>query len=124
MVKLMKCKKCGSIVEVILPSSADTCCDEEREELVPNTTDAAMEKHVPEVTVEGNKVKVVIGSTEHPMMPEHHITNIWLETSAGVQRANLDHAGKPAAEFVLADGVTATAAYEYCNLHGFWKKEL
>ena len=58
------------------------------------------------------------------MLPEHHITNIWLETTAGVQRANLDPAGKPAAEFVLPEGVSAIAAYEYCNLHGFWKKEL
>ena len=124
MVKLIKCKKCGSIVEVILPGDADTCCDEERVELVPNTTDAAMEKHVPEVTVNENKVTVVVGITEHPMMPEHHITNIWLETTAGVQRANLDPTGKPVAEFVLPEGVSAIAAYEYCNLHGFWKKEL
>ena len=58
------------------------------------------------------------------MIPEHHITNIWLETTAGVQRANLDPIGKPQAVFVLADGVTPLAAYEYCNLHGFWKKEL
>ena len=85
---------------------------------------AAMEKHVPDVTVDGNKVNVVIGSTEHPMLPEHHITNIWLETTAGVQRANLDPEGKPAAEFILPEGVSAIAAYEYCNLHGFWKKEL
>lgn len=124
MVKLMKCKTCGSIVEVILPGDADKCCDGEREELIPNTTDAAMEKHVPEVTVDGNKVTVQVGSVEHPMMPEHHITNIWLETSAGVQRANLNPEGKPFAEFVLADGVKALTAYEYCNLHGFWKKDL
>ena len=124
MVKLMKCKTCGSIVEVVLPGEKDACCNEERVELVPNTTHAAMEKHVLDVTVDGNKVTVVVGSTEHPMLPEHHITNIWLETTAGVQRANLDPAGKPAAEFILPEGVSAIAAYEYCNLHGFWKKEL
>ena len=28
------------------------------------------------------------------------------------------------AEFVLADGDKAVAAYEYCNLHGLWVKEL
>ena len=94
MVKLMKCKTCGSIVEVILPGEADKCCGEEREELTPNTTDAAQEKHVPEVSVDGNKVTVMVGSVEHPMMPEHHIANIWLETTSGVQRANLDPEGK------------------------------
>lgn len=124
MVKLMKCKTCGSIVEVILPGEADKCCGEEREELTPNTTDAAQEKHVPEVSVDGNIVTVMVGSVEHPMMPEHHIANIWLETTSGVQRANLNPEGKPCAVFLLPEGESPIAAYEYCNLHGYWKKEL
>jgi len=124
MLKLMKCKTCGSIVEVILPGEADKCCNEEREELTPNTMDAALEKHVPEVAIDGNQVTVTIGSVEHPMIPEHHITNIWLETSSGIQRANLDPTEKPQAVFLLAEGVTPLTAYEYCNLHGFWKKDI
>lgn len=124
MVKLMKCKKCGSIVEVILPGDSDMCCNEDREELIPNTTDAAQEKHVPEVSIDGNKVTVTVGSVEHPMMPEHHITNIWFETTSGVQRANLNSEGNPTAVFFLAEGEKPVNAYEYCNLHGFWKKEL
>ena len=31
---------------------------------------------------------------------------------------------EPVAEFVLADGESATGAYEYCNLHGLWKKDI
>ncbi|MBQ2309562.1 MAG: desulfoferrodoxin, partial [Erysipelotrichales bacterium] len=30
----------------------------------------------------------------------------------------------PEAKFVLAEDEKAVAAYEYCNLHGLWKKEL
>ncbi|NBJ75082.1 desulfoferrodoxin, partial [Neglecta sp. X4] len=90
----------------------------------PNTTDAAQEKHVPVVTIDGNKVTVCVSSTEHPMMEEHHIAFIILETNQGVQRKYLDKTGKPTAQFVLCEGEKAIAAYEYCNLHGFWKAEI
>ena len=123
MVKLMKCKKCGSIVEVIHHGEG-TCCDEDRVQLTPNTTDAALEKHVPEVEIEGNIVTVKVGSVTHPMLPEHHITHIWLETESGVQRADLDPTGAPEAVFALKEGDKPIAAYEYCNLHGFWMKAL
>ena len=51
------------------------CCGQKMKELVPGTVDAAVEKHVPSYQVEGNLVKVNVGSVEHPMMPEHSIVN-------------------------------------------------
>ena len=71
----------------------------------------------------GNMVKVTVGSVEHPMMENHHIEWILLETSQGFQKKDLDPAGKPEAVFALAEGETAVAAYESCNLHGIWKAE-
>lgn len=125
MLKLYKCAHCGNIVEMVEDHGVNpVCCGEAMKLLNPNTTDAATEKHVPVVEIEGNKVSVKVGSVEHPMMPEHHIAYIFLETNFGVHRANLDPAGKPEAQFVLAEGEKAAAAYEYCNLHGFWKAEL
>jgi len=113
MLKIFKSNHCGSIVEVINDGNeAPSCCGEPMRELKANTTDAAQEKHVPEVSVEGNLVKVKVGSVEHPMTEEHHIAFIYLETENGVTRKDLDHTGKP------------EAVYEYCNLHGLWKKEL
>ena len=122
--KVFKCDKCGAILEVVKDGHALTCCGTPMVELKANTSDGATEKHVPEVEVNGNVVTVKVGSVEHPMLPEHHIAHVWLETTGGVQRKDLDPTGKPEAVFALADGVTAVAAYEYCNLHGFWKKEL
>ena len=40
-------------------------------ELIPNTTDAAGEKHVPVIEVAGNTVTVTVGAVEHPMMEKH-----------------------------------------------------
>lgn len=125
MVKLFKCAHCGNIIEMVEDKGVKVlCCGEPMQLLDPNTTDAAQEKHVPVVTVEGNKVTVNVGSAEHPMTEEHHIAFVILETDKGVQKKYLDKTGKPEAVFALVEGENPVAAYEYCNLHGFWKKEL
>ena len=112
------------IIEVVLGN--DTAFTSEGSEMVEfksNSTDAAGEKHVPVITVDGNKVHVVVGSVIHPMTEEHSIQFIALETKQGVQRKALLPTDQPVADFVLAEGDEVVAAYEYCNLHGLWKVE-
>lgn len=94
------------------------------EPLVPNTVDAAKEKHVPVVTVDGNAVHVQVGSVLHPMTPEHYITFIALETKKGYQIVELTPDDQPVADFAVAEGDAPVAAYEYCNLHGLWKADI
>ena len=76
------------------------------------------------VTVDGSKVTVQVGEVEHPMLPEHFIQWIVLETAQGYQVKKLNAGDKPVAEFVVSEGDKAVAAYEYCNLHGLWVKEI
>lgn len=112
------------IIEVVLGNdTAFTSEGSEMVELKSNSTDAAGEKHVPVITVDGNKVHVVVGSVLHPMTEEHSIQFIVLETKQGVQRKALLPTDQPIADFVLAEGDEVVAAYEYCNLHGLWKVE-
>lgn len=123
--KFLKCNHCGNIVAVIEEKGGTiTCCGDKMQELVANTTDAATEKHVPVIDVDGQNVKVKVGSVEHPMLPEHFIGWIVLETKQGSQRKVLNPGEKPVAEFVLSEGDEVIAAYEYCNLHGLWKAEI
>ena len=89
------------------------------EELVPNTTDGAYEKHVPVIEQIGRDVTVKVGSVEHPMLDVHFIEWIVLETESGFQVLALKPDMKPAATFVTDEKIVA--AYEYCNLHGLWK---
>lgn len=122
--KFYVCKKCGNVVTFIHESGAPlTCCGDLMNQIVPNTVDAATEKHVPVVTVEGNTVSVVVGSVEHPMTPEHFIQWIYLQTDKGFQIKYLTPEDKPKATFGLA-GEVLVAAYEYCNIHGLWKTEI
>ena len=90
MLKLYKCAHCGNIVEMVEDKGVNpVCCGELMQELNPNTTDAAQEKHVPVVEQEGNKVVVKVGSVEHPMLEEHHIAFIYIETENGGIMVNL-----------------------------------
>lgn len=120
--KIYRCRKCGKIVIMVYPSGCPTmCCGEEMELLKPNTVDAAVEKHVPVVTRENNKVTVSIGSTPHPMIPEHYIEFIVLQSAKGFRVAYLNPGDAPCVDFL--DDEPATAVYAYCNLHGLWKTE-
>lgn len=123
--KFYKCETCGNIITKLNDSGVPVvCCGKPMTELVPGATDGALEKHVPAVTVDGSKVTVQVGEVEHPMMEEHFIQFIVLETEGGFQKKTLKPGDKPVAEFVVADGDKAVAAYEYCNLHGLWVKEI
>ncbi len=88
------------------------------EEVIPNTVDAAFEKHVPVIEHSGDHVLVRVGSVAHPMMEVHWIEWIILETATGYQKKELKPGEKPEAEFAVTEPVVA--AYEYCNLHGLW----
>lgn len=119
--KFFVCKHCGNLIGMIENSGVPiVCCGEKMTELVANTVDASLEKHTPVVSVNGDKVEVVVGSVEHPMLEEHFIKWIYLETKKGGQRKALKPGEAPKAAFVVTDD-EPVAVYAYCNLHGLWK---
>ena len=121
MLKFYKCAHCGQIILKVKETAVPViCCGEPMKQLVPNTTDAANEKHVPVVEVNGNVVNVTVGSVTHPMLDVHYIEWIVLETTNGYQVKKLQPGQEPKATFVLADGEEVVNAYEYCNLHSLW----
>ena len=120
--KFYRCAHCGQIVAIVKGTGVPImCCGEAMQEIVPGTTDASVEKHVPVVSTDGNKVTVSVGSAEHPMLDEHYIEWIALETKQGNQRKSLSPGDKPQACFCLCEGDEAVAAYAYCNPHSLWK---
>ena len=125
MKKFFVCKHCGNMIGLLHDAGVPMmCCGEKMVELVPNTTDAAQEKHVPVATVEGNKVVVNVGSVDHPMLDEHWIQWVYLETDKGGHRKVLNPGEKPNVVFALTEDETPIAVYEYCNLHGLWVAKL
>lgn len=90
------------------------------QEIIPGTTDAAQEKHIPVLQVEGNQVTVTVGTVEHPMTPEHYIEWICLQTKQGSQHRKLTPSDPPRARFALCEGDAVEAVYAFCNLHSLW----
>ena len=125
MKKFYVCRHCGNIVLKVKDAGVPlVCCGENMTELIPGTVDAALEKHVPKVTVSGSTITALIGEVTHPMQEEHFIEWIYLETEKGAQIKYLKPGEEPKAVFEVADGDKALAVYEHCNLHGLWKAEV
>ena len=121
--KVFKCNQCGNIIEVVHDGGGKlVCCGEPMQALVENTTEAATEKHIPEITAVDGGYQVVVGSVIHPMEEKHYIE--WIELVADdvlVYRKVLKPGEAPEAVFkVEASSVKARA---YCNLHGLWAAE-
>ena len=103
--KFFICEHCGNIIAMVKSSGVPVmCCGQKMKEIIPGTTDAAVEKHVPVYTVEGNKVMVTVGSVEHPMLPEHYIEWVSLQTKQGNQRKVLKPGDAPKVCFAICEG--------------------
>ena len=99
--KFYICKHCGNIIAKVKDTGVPViCCGEPMSEIVPGTTDAAV---------------------EHPMLPEHYIEWVSLHTKQGNQRKELHPGEKPEVCFALCEGDEVEAVYAYCNLHSLWK---
>lgn len=120
-----KCEHCGNIAVKVADSGVPLyCCGEPMVALAADSTDAALEKHVPAVTVDGNNVEVNIGEVDHPMLDEHYIEFICLVKDDSYEIHPLSPGEAPHARFTLGDGENALEVYENCNIHGLWKREL
>ncbi len=122
--KFYICEKCGNLVEKIEDSGVPmVCCGQKMTPIEAGTVEASREKHIPVAVVEGNTVKVSVGSVEHPMAEEHSILWVELKTDRGVQRKNLEVGKAPVVTFALADE-KPLEVFAYCNLHGLWKCDI
>ena len=116
---IKQCKNCMATVKVIKEKGCEImCCGEAMKELVPNSVDAAVEKHVPNYEVKDEKIVVTVN---HVMEEEHYIE--WISMCFDDKECVVYF--KPGniakAEFKYIPGSTI---YAYCNKHGLWKKDV
>lgn len=120
--KFFICEHCGQIIAMVKETGVPVmCCGERMKQIIPSTTEASLEKHIPVYKVEGNKVYVTVGSTLHPMERSHYIEWISLQTKQGNQRKFLKPNDEPKVCFAICEGDEIQAVYAYCNLHSLWK---
>lgn len=120
--KFYICERRGNIIAKVRDTGVPVmCCGQRKQEIIPGTSEAATEKHIPVFQVEGNLVTVKVGSTDHPMLPEHSIEWVSLQTKQGNQRKTLHPGDRPEVCVALCEGDEIEAVYAYCNLHSLWK---
>lgn len=118
-----KCNVCGNIAVKLVDKKVPlVCCGQIMQEVSVNSTDAAVEKHLPVIEQNGNKLFVKVGEVEHPMTEEHYISHIIIETNLGFYVKELCPGDKPNASYTLNDEEKLEKVYSICNLHGIWGK--
>ena len=137
--EIYRCPICGNIVEVLHKGAVLSCCGQPMQLMDENSTDGAVEKHVPVLEAVDGGYRVRVGSAEHPMTPAHYIEWIELLTPTCVMRRELTPDDKPEALFLLdgdcmggdvacgaaaGDSGCGVSARAYCNLHGLWAKKI
>ena len=120
--RIYKCNICGNVVSVIEAGAGTlVCCGQDMEKLEEKGKEQeGQEKHVPVVSVEGNRVMVKVGSVEHPMEEKHYIELIQLIQDGNVTSGRrLEPTDKPEAEFYVQNTENIKARI-LCNIHGLW----
>lgn len=122
--RFYQCKVCGKLIVVLSQEDIPTeCCGEAMTEVVPNKTDGAVEKHVPEYEIDGNKVYVRVGVLPHPMTDAHSINWVCLRTKQGFQFKELKPDDAPVVTFAISKKDRVEQVYSFCNIHGLWTSE-
>ncbi len=123
--KFYYCPICKNFFGVIHDSNVTPiCCGKPMQVIEANSTEAAVEKHIPVVEIKDGVCHVVVGSVLHPMVEEHWIDWVMVATTLGRHRLVLRPGQEPKVDLKLAEKEEVLRVYAHCNLHGLWVKEL
>lgn len=114
-----RCETCGNVLARMKGDHLSrACCSKTLIKLESNISDGATEEHIPCITRKNKDIQVAVGAVLHPMLPDHHIEWIALDSGEKTEIVYLKAGTEPRAEF---SDVSVGVVYEYCNLHGLWK---
>ncbi len=118
---IYKCEVCGNVVSAIEAQDGTlVCCGQDMVILKEKTSDEGKEKHVPEISISGDKVVINVGSIPHPMEDAHFIELIQvIRNNNIIAEKRLSPGDKPRAEFCL-ETVDNVKVRILCNVHGLW----
>ena len=119
--EMLYCEKCALLVTVLQEGApAVTCCGEPMKKLEAKTADEGKEKHVPVVEEAEGGILVKVGDVAHPMVDEHYIKLIEVQTQSKVLVAELKPGQAPEAKFNIPKS-EVTQVREFCTKHALWK---
>ena len=120
---IRKCMKCGATVRVLEDCNCENCgiqcCGSTMEEMVANSFDASIEKHVPNYEIKDGKLFVEV---KHVMEEDHYIEWISVVSSNAEKTVYFKPEDEPKVHCCIIE--PGTTIYAYCNKHGLWSKEI
>lgn len=120
--KIKKCFRCGTIIKEIQTAHEAnyeiSCCGEKMESVIANSTDGAIEKHVPVIKVLGNSIQVEV---KHVMEEEHYIE--WI-AFLSPNEEHFVYLKPNDIAVVTYQYIPNTKVYAYCNKHGLWEAQV
>ena len=118
--KLYICPNCNQLVEQLGCEEKEfTCCGEKMKEVIANTVEASVEKHIPDIKVDGNRLEVSVGVVPHPQSEEHFVSYIFVRCGNISQRKSLSFKDEAKAVF-FGEWSGKIEVEAYCNVHGSW----
>lgn len=116
-----RCAICGNISTLLEDGGGEmSCCGEVMTKLEADIADDPEKTHRPYVYNEKEDVIVQVGAVPNPMLPEHHIQWIVLDTGEKTEIRYLVPGMEPKVVFPAAN---SGSVFAYCNLHGLWKED-
>lgn len=115
--KLKVCKICGKVVEVQENDEIE-CCGVPMEDIVSNTVECAVEKHIPTYEKVEDEIFVRVN---HVMEKDHYIEWICMVDKEEKIKVELYPEQEASARFPYINGAKI---YAYCNKHGLWESEV
>lgn len=115
--KLKKCTICGRTSEVEENENM-MCCGKEMEDIIPNTVECAVEKHIPTYDKVEDEIFVKVN---HVMEKEHYIEWICMVNGDEKIKVMLYPEQDASTRFPYIKGAKI---YAYCNKHGLWETEV
>lgn len=119
---IKKCLKCGATIRTLKDCTCNdcgiTCCNQKMVELKPNSSDGAVEKHLPEYEITGSKINIKVN---HVMDEDHFIE--WISIVHD-NKEDITYFKPQDKSEVTYDYIKGSIIYSYCNKHGLWKTEV
>ncbi|WP_050740139.1 desulfoferrodoxin family protein [Acetobacterium bakii] len=113
-----QCNDCNSIL-LEMNGTVSQYCDHNLTLLTPNALKASEAQHIPVLEFKKSNLHVTVGSLPHPMIPEHSILWIFVQTRNGGLYVSLTPEDLPQADFLVHE-IDVLGVYAYCDIHGLW----
>lgn len=119
--KIARCSDCHKVVVLQEDATTPLCCGVPMEILQVSHNVEKEDTHLPVIARKDGKIYTYAGAYDHPMVPEHFIECMILESEDNARIVYFKPGEEPKVPFLQQEAVIRV--YAYCSKDGFWLTE-